>query len=81
MKSLFRGVGLVAVVVAMCSGAAQGSPDYLRCTGYCTVTCESGAEHHYYTYDYQCCGKINVCPDGGTAVWWPDTPYCDALIC
>jgi hypothetical protein len=79
MKALLRGLGLIAIVLAVSSSAAKGYP---LCVGLCTVTCDEGDVHYYRTYDFQCCDQIlYACGGNGTAVWSPQTSGCYALIC
>jgi len=67
-KSLLRMAGLVVIVLGLRSEMASA---VVFCTGTCTVTCDSGATYYYTTRNYQCCGKLSVCPNGGSAEWWP----------
>ena len=67
MKSLLRVVGLFVLILCVRQETAASFPS---CYGDCTVSCSSGETYWYYTTSFECCGKA-VCPDGGSAEWWP----------
>jgi len=66
MKSFLRLLGLAVIVLGLGSQAARGIE---WCYGNCTVTCDDGSNHLYYTRSWECCEHADAC--GGTAQWWP----------
>lgn len=72
MKSMFRILGLIAIVVCAGQATVTALPS---CVGQCRVQCIGGPTYVYSTPSYSCCGRESICPNGGITQWSPGSSW------